>query len=36
MTLSGEDQGGERKRTTDEVSKWIGRCQNWGANHTPG
>ena len=30
MTLSGEDQGGERKRTTDEVSKSIRRRQNWG------
>ena len=36
MTLSGEVQGGERKRTTSEVSKCKGRCQNWGAYHTPG
>ena len=28
--MSGEDQGGERKRTTDEVSKSIRRRQNWG------
>jgi len=27
--VAGEDQGDERKRTTDEVSKWIGRRQNW-------
>ena len=26
--MSGEDQGGERKRTTDEVSKTIRRCRN--------
>jgi hypothetical protein len=30
MTVSGEDQGGERKRTTDEVSKRKGWRQNWG------
>jgi len=30
MSLSGEDQGCERKRTTSEVSKRIRRCQNWG------
>ena len=29
-TVSGEGQGGERKRTTAEVSKRIGRRQNWG------
>jgi len=29
-TVSGEDQGDERKRTTDEVSKIFGRRQNWG------
>jgi hypothetical protein len=28
-TVSGEVQGDERKRTTDEVSKTKGRCQNW-------
>lgn len=28
-TMSGEDQGDERKRTTSEVSKGKGRCQNW-------
>ena len=28
--MSGEDQGDERKRTTDEVSKIYGRRQNWG------
>ena len=30
MTMSGEVQGDEGKRTTDEVSKRIRRCQNWG------
>ena len=29
-TLSGEVQGDERKRTTDEVSKTKGRRRNWG------
>ncbi len=29
-TVSGKGQGGERKRTTDEVSKRIRRRQNWG------
>ena len=28
--MSGKVQGGERKRTTDEVSKSIRRRQNWG------
>jgi hypothetical protein len=28
-TVSGEVQGDERKRTTDEVSKTKGRRQNW-------
>jgi hypothetical protein len=28
-TVSGEVQGDERKRTTDEVSKTKRRCQNW-------
>ena len=28
--VSGEVQGGERKRTTGEVSKRIRRRQNWG------
>jgi hypothetical protein len=27
--VPGEDQGGERKQTTDEVSKRKGRRQNW-------
>ncbi len=30
MIVSGEGQGGERKRTTVEVSKRKGRRQNWG------
>ena len=30
-TVSGKDQGDERKRTIDEVSKYQGRRQNWGA-----
>ena len=30
LKVSGEVQGGERKRTTDEVSKRIRRRQNWG------
>jgi hypothetical protein len=30
MIVSGEGQGGERKRTTAEVSKRKGRRQNWG------
>jgi hypothetical protein len=34
--VSGEVQGDERKRTTDEVSKTKGWCQNWGAFTTPG
>ncbi len=29
-TVSGEVQGDERKRTTDEVSKTKRRCRNWG------
>ena len=29
-TVSGEVQGDERKRTTDEVSKTKGRRRNWG------
>ena len=28
-TVSGEVQGDERKRTTDEVSKTKRRCRNW-------
>ena len=28
-TMSGETQGDERKRTTDEVSKTKGRRRNW-------
>ena len=35
-TVSGEDQGDERKRTIDEVSKYQGRRQNWGACRSPG
>jgi hypothetical protein len=35
-TVAGEDQGDERKRTTDEVSKSIRRRRNWGALRTPG
>ena len=35
-TMSGEVQGDERKRTTDEVSKTIRRRQNWGPSTTPG
>ena len=35
-TMSGEVQGDERKRTTDEVSKTIRRRQNWGPFTTPG
>ncbi len=35
-TVSGEDQGDERKRTIDEVSKYQGRRQNWGASRSPG
>ena len=27
--VSGKVQGGERKRTTDEVSKTKRRCRNW-------
>ena len=34
--VSGEVQGDERKRTTDEVSKTIRRRQNWGPFTTPG
>ena len=29
MIVSGEVQGDERKRTTDEVSKTMRRRQNW-------
>jgi hypothetical protein len=35
-TVSGEDQGDERKRTIDEVSKNQGWRQNWGACRSPG
>jgi hypothetical protein len=34
--VAGEDQGDERKRTTDEVSKAKGRRQNWGPFKLPG
>jgi len=30
-TVSGEDQGDERKRNIDEVSIYQGWRQNWGA-----
>jgi len=33
---AGEDHGDERKRTTDEVSKINGWCQNWGSYVVPG
>jgi hypothetical protein len=29
-TVAGVDQGDERKRTADEVSKIVGQHQNWG------
>jgi hypothetical protein len=32
---AGEDHGDERKRTTDEVSKINGSCQNWGSYVVP-
>jgi hypothetical protein len=35
-TVSGENQGDERKRTIDEVSKYQRRRQNWGACRSPG
>jgi len=35
-TVSGMDQGDERKRTIDEVSKYQGWRQNWGACRSPG
>jgi len=34
-TVSGEDQGDERKRTIDEVSKYQRWRQNWGNLLTP-
>jgi hypothetical protein len=34
--MAGMDQGDERKRTADEVSKQSRRRQNWGAIVTPG
>jgi hypothetical protein len=34
--MAGRDQGGERKRTTDEVSKQMRWRQNRGASLTPG
>jgi hypothetical protein len=34
--VSGEVQGDERKRTTDEVSKTIRWRRNWGPFTTPG
>ncbi len=35
-TVSGMDQGDERKRTIDEVSKNQRWRQNWGASRSPG
>ncbi len=35
-TVSGMDQGDERKRITDEVSKYQRWRQNWGAYRSPG
>ncbi|MBW2450659.1 MAG: hypothetical protein JRE92_09590 [Deltaproteobacteria bacterium] len=35
-TVSGEDQGDERKRTIDEVSKNLGWRQNWSASRSSG
>jgi len=35
-TVSGEDQGDERKRTIDEVSKYQRWRQNWSACRSPG
>jgi len=35
-TVSGVDQGAERKRTTEEVSKRIRRRRNWGSFDAPG
>ena len=35
-TVSGMDQGDERKRITDEVSKYQRWRQNWGACRSPG
>jgi hypothetical protein len=34
--VSGEDQGDERKRITDEVSKYQRWRQNWGTCRSPG
>ena len=35
-TVSGVDQGAERKRTTEKVSKPQGRRQNWDSFDVPG
>ncbi len=35
-TVTGKDQGDEQPRTIDEVSKYLGWRQNWGAQTTPG
>ena len=35
-TVAGKDQGDEQLRTIDEVSKYLGWRQNWGAQTTPG
>ncbi len=34
--VAGEDHGDERKRTTDQVSKIMRWCQNWGSFVVPG
>ena len=34
--MAGKGQGGERKRTADEVSKLLRRRQNWGVSEIPG
>ncbi len=36
QTVAGENQGDERKRTTDEVSKQYSGCQNRGSSLVPG
>jgi hypothetical protein len=35
-TVSGMDQGDERKRTIDEVSKYLRWRQNWGTWRSSG
>jgi len=34
--MAGKDQGDERKRTADDVSKLLRRRQNWGVSEIPG